>query len=113
MGSRYSLEPLKAQFTGLTQETTREEMLAALVRGLCEYQRSHLEDMGRQITLTDTIHVTGGAVNDALIRAKKRWMHDCRYRHQEQSSLKGAAMLGRRFHEISRTGGGGAAGPPG
>ncbi|MHC4559554.1 MAG: FGGY-family carbohydrate kinase, partial [Planctomycetota bacterium] len=39
MGSRYSQEPLKAQLLGLTQQTTREEILAAIVRGLCEYQR--------------------------------------------------------------------------
>ena len=34
LGSRYSQEPLKAQLLGLTQQTTREEILAAIVRGL-------------------------------------------------------------------------------
>jgi len=94
MGSRYSLEPLKASFTGLTAETTREELLAALVKGLCHYQRAHLEEIGTQVPLAGEIHVTGGAVSPVLIRAKKRWMRDCKYRHQEESSMKGAALLG-------------------
>lgn len=94
MGSRYSLEPLKASFTGLTAETTREELLAALVRGLCHYQRAHLDEIGAQVPLAGDIHVTGGAVSPALIRAKKEWMRNCRYYHQEESSMKGAALLG-------------------
>jgi xylulokinase len=96
MGSRYSLEPLKASFAGLTAETTREELLAALVKGLCHYQRAHLEEIGTQVALAGEIHVTGGAVSPALIRAKKRWMRDCEYRRQEESSMKGAALLGLR-----------------
>ncbi len=97
MGSRYSLDPLKAELSGLTQQTTREEILAAIVRGLCEYQKSHLDEIEKYISLQNTIHVTGGATNTALIRAKSRWMRDCEYIHSEQSSLKGAAMLGRKF----------------
>lgn len=93
-GSRYSLEPLKASFAGLTAETTRDELLAALVRGLCHYQRAHLEEIGTRVPLAREIHVTGGAVSPALMRAKKRWMRDCDYRHQEESSMKGAALLG-------------------
>jgi sugar (pentulose or hexulose) kinase len=93
MGSRYSQEPLKAQLSGLTQQTTREEILAAIVRGLCEYQKAHLEEIGRQVRLQNVIHVTGGATNPALMRAKSKWMRDCEYVHNEQSSMRGAAML--------------------
>ncbi len=99
MGSRYSLEPLKAQLSGLTQQTTREEILAAVVRGLCEYQKAHLDEVEKKIPLQDVIHVTGGATNPALIRAKSKWMRDCKYIYSEQSSMRGAAMLGRRFLE--------------
>ncbi len=97
MGSRYSLDPLKAEFKGLTQETSREELLAALVRGLCEYQRENLKDVALEMRLADEILISGGAVNEALIRAKKRWMRDCRYRFETESSLKGAALLGQKF----------------
>ena len=99
MGSRYSLEPLKAQLSGLTQQTTREEILAAIVRGLCEYQKSHLADIEKNVSLQNILHVTGGATNPALIRAKSKWMRDCEYVYEEQSSMKGAAMLGLKYIE--------------
>jgi len=99
MGSRYSLEPLKAEFRGLTQETSREELLAALVRGLYEYQRENLKEVAIEMPLADEILVSGGAVNEALIRAKIRWMRNCSYRFETESSLKGAAMLGRKYLE--------------
>jgi len=99
MGSRYSLEPLKAQLLGLTQQTTRDEILAAIVRGLCEYQKTHLDDIGKNVPLQNVIHVTGGATNPALIRAKSKWMRDCEYVYDEQSSMKGAALLGMKYIE--------------
>ena len=99
MGSRYSQEPLKAEFTGLTHETSREEMLAALVRGLCDYQREHLKEIGIEVMLNKDICITGGAANPAMISAKKKWMRDCEYIYEDQSSMKGAAMLGRKFME--------------
>ncbi len=99
MGSRYSLEPLKAQLSGLTQQTTREEILAAIVRGLCEYQKAHLDDIEKNVPLQNVIHVTGGATNPALIRAKSKWMRDCEYVYDEQSSMKGAALLGLKYIE--------------
>ena len=99
MGSRYSLEPFKAQLLGLTQQTTREEILAAIVRGLCEYQKAHLDDIGKNVLLQNIIHITGGATSPALIRAKSKWMRDCEYVYEEQSSMKGAALLGMKYIE--------------
>lgn len=93
MGSRYSMEPLKAQFQGLTYETSREELMAALVRGLCIYQNENLKKISTKIPLKDEILVSGGAVNPAIIRAKTRWMRNCGYKFETESSLKGAAML--------------------
>lgn len=97
MGSRYSLAPLKAEFRGLTQETSREELVAALVRGLYQYQRENLKEVSLEMPLADEILVSGGAVNEALIRAKTRWMRNCSYRFETESSLKGAAMLGQKY----------------
>ncbi|MHC4110962.1 MAG: FGGY-family carbohydrate kinase [Planctomycetota bacterium] len=99
MGSRYSQEPLKAQLLGLTQQTERQEILAAIVRGLCEYQRAHLTEIAKEVCLQNVIHATGGALNETLLKARKKWMRDCQYVHEQQSSMKGAAMLGRRYIE--------------
>ena len=101
MGSRYSSEPLRAQLLGLTHQTTREEILAAIVRGLCEYQKTHLDEIAKNVPLQNVIHVTGGATNPAMIRAKSKWMKDCKYIYDEQSSMKGAALLGLKFFENS------------
>ena len=95
MGSRYSQDPLKAEFHGLTQQTTREEILAAIVRGLCHYQKAHLDEIEQHVPLRDTIHVTGGATGPALIRAKQKWMRNAQYIHEEDSSTRGAALLAR------------------
>ncbi|MCX8035977.1 MAG: FGGY family carbohydrate kinase [Candidatus Sumerlaeia bacterium] len=94
LGSRYSQKPLRAQLRGLTAATTREEILAAIVRGLCRYQRSHLKAIGTQIRLDRTIHLAGGALNPWLIKAKGKWMWDADYAVHEHSSLRGAALLG-------------------
>ena len=102
MGSRYSLKPLKAEFLGLTQETSREELLTALVRGLCEYQRENLEEISSKISLKEEILLSGGAVNPALIRAKTKWMKSCTYVFETESSLKGAALLGQKHLNMNR-----------
>ena len=99
MGSRYSLEPLKAQLLGLTQQTTREEILAAIIRGLCEYQKVHLNEIGKNVPLKNVLHVTGGATSPAMVMAKTKWMRDGQYVHDEQSSMKGAALLGLKYVE--------------
>jgi len=101
MGSRYSLDPLRAEFRGLTQETSREELLAALVRGLCEYQRENLKEVSIEMPLRNEILVSGGAVNPALISAKTKWMRNCSYRFETESSLKGAALLGQKYLQDS------------
>ena len=100
LGSRYSLNPLKAEFKGLTRQTSRSEMLAAMVKGLYGYQGQHIQEIVNQgVAVRDEIILTGGAVSDILIQTKKKWMWESRYVLQEQSSLRGAAMLGEKFLE--------------
>jgi hypothetical protein len=75
--------------------------LAAMVRGLCEYQREHLKEISLEVFLKNKILVSGGAVNPSLINAKKKWMRNCDYTFETESSLRGAALLGRRYLELS------------
>ena len=98
-GSRYSLEQLTAGFSGLTLETSREMMLLALIKGNLSHQSMHLREVARLVELRRTVATSGGAAKiDAFLRAKKRWTGDFDYRLMDQSSLIGAAILGR-FHE--------------
>jgi sugar (pentulose or hexulose) kinase len=94
MGSRYNLQPLKAEFLGMTPETTRQELMAAMVKGLADYQREHLKEISLVQAIKPVVHITGGAVNPSIINAKKKWMlGNAEYVFEEQSSMKGAAML--------------------
>jgi hypothetical protein len=61
-------------------------MLAAMVRGLCEYQREHLKEIALDVLLKNEILVSGGAVNPSLINAKKKWMRNCEYIFETESS---------------------------
>ncbi len=97
LGSRYSQDPLTAEFAGLTEETSRDEMAAALVRGLCEYQREHLREIALEVPLDKRTFVTGGAVNPAILEAKERWTRRAEYVAAEQSSMGGAALLGFKY----------------
>ena len=71
--------------------------MASLVRGLYNDQRENLKEVSIEMPLADEILVSGGAVSEALIRAKIRWMRNCSYRFETESSLKGAAMLGQKY----------------
>lgn len=97
MGSRYTLEPLKAAFTGLSRTTDRDEMLAAMVASLCRYQKGHLEAIERDVPLRNPVYLTGGANTPSVVHAKEKWMRECKYEYRDQSSVKGAAMMGFRY----------------
>jgi len=65
-GSRYALEQLKASFSGVTLETTREHLLLSLIRGNAVYQGTHLKEVSGMMTLGRRMMTTGNA---AKIRA--------------------------------------------
>ena len=95
-GSRYSVERQTGSFAGLDLETTRDEMLLALVRGNALYSGSHLKEVGRMVQLGRQVFITGtGAKVADYVRARKRWFGDYEFIYQEQSSLLGAAILGQ------------------
>jgi len=102
-GCRYSLEQLKASFSGLTLETTREHILLGLIRGNALYQAQHLQEVAGLVTLGRRIMTTGGGAKIRnFLEAKKRWMGaDFEFEYQDQSSLLGAAMLGQ-FYQSGR-----------
>ena len=99
-GCRYTLERLTAAFQGVTLETTREDMLLAVIRGNAMYHGEHLREVATMVKLGRRVVTTGGA---ARIRgytdAKRRWTGDFDYEFQDESSVRGAAMLGRIYQQ--------------
>ena len=97
-GNRYSLDRMKAAFSGLTLETTREDLLLALIRGNAIYHGRHLAEVGAMVQLGRKVATTGGGARlPGYTAAKKRWTGEFEYEYQDQSSLLGAAMLGRDY----------------
>ena len=97
-GSRYSTERLTAAFTGVSLETTRDDLLLALIRGNAVYQGEHLREVAGLVKLGRRVTTTGGGANiRGYLEVKKRWTGDFDYDYRDQSSLDGAAMLGRFY----------------
>jgi len=97
-GSRYSLEPLRASFSGLTLETTREKMLLSLIKGNIVYQGRFLKEVAGYVKLGRRVTISGGGAKiKGIIQVKNRWMGEFEYEYQDRSSLFGAAMLGQFY----------------
>lgn len=97
-GNRYTLDRMKAAFSGLTLETTREDLLLAVIRGNALYHGRHLAEVGAMVQLGRKVTTTGGGARiPGYTAAKKRWTGEFEYEYQDQSSLLGAAMLGRDY----------------
>ncbi len=97
-GCRYTLEQMKASFSGVTLETTRDDMLLSLIRGNAAYHGDHLREVGTMVTLGRRVSTTGGGAKiRGYLQVKKRWTGDFEYEYQDQSSLVGAAMLGQIY----------------
>jgi sugar (pentulose or hexulose) kinase len=99
-GSRYSMEQLKASFSGVTLETTRDHLLLSVIRGNALYHAEHLKEVSGMVKLGRRITVSGGGAKlPGFTETKKRWTGDFEYQYRDQSSLLGAAMLGRIYQQ--------------
>jgi xylulokinase len=95
-GSRYTLEPLRASFDGLTLQTTRDDLLLSVVRGNATYLGDHLRQVAELVPIGRTVGISGGgATIRGMLEARRRWTGEYDYRLQHQSSLLGAAILGQ------------------
>jgi sugar (pentulose or hexulose) kinase len=106
-GSRYSLAPMSAAFGGVTLQTSREDLLLAIVRGNLTYLGEHLEHVGRLVPVNRSVGISGGAARvRGMLAARTRWTGPFDYVFQDQSSMLGAAMLGQVFQAGGAGGGG-------
>jgi len=95
-GSRYSLEPLTGTVSGLTLQTTRDDLLLSVVRGNATYLGRHLREVAEIVRIRGRIGISGGGARiQGMLEARRRWTGDYEYVFQDQSSLLGAAMLGQ------------------
>jgi len=103
-GSRYSVEALKAGFSGIDVNTTRDDFLMALLKGNNLYLASHLSEVSPIVKLNRNIKLAGGAGNIRnMDKVKKKWIGDYQFEYIEQSSLQGAAKLGELYFKNLNT----------
>ncbi len=99
-GSRYSVERLKGGFSGVTLQTSREDLLVSLVRGNMAYLGRHLASLAGSLELGPRIGLSGGGAKiRGMLDARRRWTGAFEYEYQDQSSMLGAAMLGKLHEE--------------
>ena len=99
-GSRYSTQALKASFSGLNVNTTRDDFLMAMLKGNNLYLSSHLSEVSDVVKLNQTLKLTGGAVNIRNMEVvKRKWIGEYQFNYIDQSSLHGAAKLGKLYFE--------------
>ena len=99
-GSRYSVHALKATFSGIDVNTTRDDFLMALLKGNNLYLASHLSEVSPVVKLSKSIKLTGGAGNIRnMDKVKRKWIGDYQFEYIDQSSLQGAAKLGKLYFE--------------
>jgi xylulokinase len=103
-GSRYSVQALKASFSGIDVNATRDDFLISVLKGNNLYMASHLSEVSEVVRLSSKIKLTGGAQNIRnMDLVKQKWIGDYQFEYIDQSSLQGAAMLGKIYFDNCNT----------
>lgn len=88
-GDRHSLVKKKGGFTGLTIDTTREDMLLSLLCGTFEPMKKSLEIIEKNTPLNKEIFLTGGVMSEHYQRFKEREFMDYTFSPRANCTLLG------------------------
>ena len=92
-GDRQSLALKRGAFCGLTLESTREEMLASLLRGMNLHMLDTLAAIPKEVSISNEISITGGMVRPEIIDMKQKLFGGRRFLPKENCTLIGNARL--------------------
>lgn len=93
-GERTNVEQRRAAFSGLTLSTTREQMLAAVIRSLIEASAARLELFHQLKTpMRQRVMLTGGAADGLAHLLHKQWKGKWTFYVEEEATLRGLATL--------------------
>lgn len=92
-GDRHSISQKKAAFRGITLESTREDLLAALLTGIFEPIHLVLDIYGKQVSLRREVVLTGGMVNPAYLEFKRRQFREFTFRRVSECSTLGNGKM--------------------
>jgi sugar (pentulose or hexulose) kinase len=92
-GDRQSLEPKKADFSGITLESTREDFLAAILLGIHDPIQSVLKICESFVPLKKRIKLTGGMIDTAFLRVKEKIFPGYQFEIIPDGPIIGSARL--------------------
>ena len=92
-GDRQSLDLKRGAFCGLTLESTREEMLASLLRGMNLHMLDTLAAIPKEVVLSNEISITGGMVRPEILDMKQKLFGGKRFLPKDNCTLIGNARL--------------------
>lgn len=92
-GDRQSLALKRGAFCGLTLESTREEMLASLLKGMNLHMLDTLEAIPKGVPISNEISITGGMVRPEIIDMKQKMFGGRRFLPKDNCTLVGNARL--------------------
>lgn len=94
-GDRNKIKQRTGSFTRLTLDSTREDLLLALVHGIISYQIESISEWKKTGTLSPRICHVGGGASDAYTAYKQRLFKDYEFVQLGETTLVGAAILAR------------------
>jgi hypothetical protein len=98
------VQALKASFSGIDVNTSRDDFLISVLKGNNLYMSSHLSEVSDVVRLSSKIKLTGGAQNIRNMDiVKQKWIGDYQFEYIDQSSLQGAAGLAKIYFENCNT----------
>jgi len=92
-GDRQSLALKRGAFCGLTLESTREELLASLLKGMNLHMLDTLEAIPKGVPISSEISITGGMVRPEIIDMKQKMFGGRRFLPKDNCTLIGNARL--------------------
>ena len=101
-GDRQSMEKKSGAWHGLTLATTREEMVAALLKSMNRVLNTTLNEAKQVVNLRRVVMLTGGMTSDAFVRLKEREMPGFRFEVVDNSAIRGNVALARDICRVDQ-----------
>ena len=98
-GDRQSLRKKTASIYGLTLGATRDQMLLAMMTSMQEVLYRAICQAGEIVTLDPTVKITGGLVDDAYLRLKRRTMPGFDFKLVEDCPILGNVALAKMYRD--------------
>ena len=96
-GDRQSMEKRTGAWHGLTLATTREEMLAAMLKSMTRVLNTTVREAAQVVKLKPVIKLSGGLSTKAFIQLKEREIPGFRFEVVDNCSIIGNVALAQRY----------------